>query len=130
MDLAAIDPNNLSSLSDEEFTAIANQLLQRQALDRQQNALRYYQPVSDKARQIHTCTKKTIGVGEAMAQFKTESCLVEMVIRATGQVPLSLRDVYPMQTAGTLACRLVCESLTTTLALSSSPNCSGGDGAA
>ena len=49
MDLAAIDPNNLSNLSDEEFTAIAQQLLQRQALDRQQNALRYYQPVSEKA---------------------------------------------------------------------------------
>ena len=63
MDLAEIDPSSLAELSDEEFTAIANQLLQRQALDRQQNALRYYQPVSDKARQIHTCTKKTIGVG-------------------------------------------------------------------
>ena len=117
MDLAAIDPNNLSSLSDEEFTAIANQLLQRQALDRQQNALRYYQPVSDKARQIHTCIKKTIGVGGGNGSSKTESCLVEMVIRATGQVPLSLRDDYPMhKLRGPIACRLVCESLTTTLA--------------
>lgn len=117
MNLAEIDPNSLSSLSDEEFTAIAQQLLQRQALDRQQNALRYYQPVSDKARQIHTCTKKTIGVGGGNGSSKTESCLVEMVIRATGQVPLSLRDDYPMQKLrGPIACRLVCESLTTTLA--------------
>lgn len=117
MDLAAIDPSSLSELSDEEFTAIAQQLLQRQALDRQHNALRYYQPVSEKARQIHTCTKKTIGVGGGNGSSKTESCLVEMVIRATGQVPLSLRDDYPMhKLRGPIACRLVCESLTTTLA--------------
>ena len=117
MDLAAIDPNNLSNLNDEEFTAIAQQLLQRQALDRQQNALRYYQPVSEKARQIHTCTKKTIGVGGGNGSSKTESCLVEMVIRATGQVPLSLQHDYPMhKLRGPIACRLVCESLTTTLA--------------
>ncbi|MBK7421595.1 MAG: hypothetical protein IPJ44_20840, partial [Nitrospira sp.] len=111
------DPSSLSALSDEEFTAIAQQLLQRQALDRQQNALRYYQPVSEKARQIHTCIKKTIGVGGGNGSSKTESCLVEMVIRATGQVPLSLQHDYPMhKLRGPIACRLVCESLTTTLA--------------
>lgn len=116
MDLHEIDPNNLQNLSDEDFTAIANTLLQRQALDRQQNALRYYQPVSDKARQIHTTVKKTIGVGGGNGSSKTESCLVEMVIRATGQVPLSLRHDYPMsKLRGPIACRLVCESLTTTL---------------
>jgi hypothetical protein len=47
---------------------------------------------------------------------KTDSCLAELVIRCTGQIPLSLQDCYPRQKLrGPINCRVVVESLTTTL---------------
>lgn len=47
---------------------------------------------------------------------KTESCLVEMLICATGVVPLSLKDDIDMaKFRGPMNCRVVCQSLTTVL---------------
>ena len=119
MDLNALlqtDPDSLDALSDDEFLAFGQQLLQVRAEDRQANQLLYYKPVSAKAKQIHDCTKKTIGVGGGNGSSKTETSLVELVIRATGQIPFSLRDDYPRtKLRGPIQCRVVCESLTTTL---------------
>lgn len=114
--LTQVDPSAVSNLSDEQLEALTRQLLDAQAYDRQINQLRYYQPVSAKSRLIHLCTKKTIGVGGGNGSSKTETSLVEMVIRATGQIPLSLRAEYPRaKLRGPIQCRVVCESLTTTL---------------
>ncbi len=116
MELTEIDPSHLGNMSDEELEAIGQALLQRQAQDRQVNALRYYQPVSDKSRRIHLCTKSTIGVGGGNRSGKSETSLVELVIRTTGQIPLSLQHDYPREKLkGPIPARLVCESLTTTL---------------
>ncbi len=87
-----------------------------QAQDRQTNQLRYYQPVSAKARAIHLSTARTIGVGGGNGSSKTDTNLCDMVIRATGQIPLSLKDSYPREKLrGPINCRIVVESLTTTL---------------
>ena len=109
-------PPDLSRVSDEELQRLLSGVLHLQATERQQNQLRYYQPVSPKAASIHACTKTTIGIGGGNGASKTDTALVEMVIRATGQIPLSLHDTYPREKLrGPIACRMVCESLTTTL---------------
>lgn len=47
---------------------------------------------------------------------KTETVLVEMCIRATGIIPLSLRDVWPREKfRGPINCRVVVQGFTTTL---------------
>lgn len=116
MELTEIDPSHLGVMTDAELEAIGQALLQRQALDRQVNALRYYQPVSEKSRRIHLCTKSTIGVGGGNRSGKSETSLVELVIRTTGQIPESLKGDYPRdKLRGPIPARLVCESLTTTL---------------
>lgn len=109
-------PQDLASLSDTDLQALANDLLALQYKDRQENALLYYQPVSDVAKQVHASTTRTIGIGGGNGSSKTETALVELLIRATGVIPFSLRGVFPREKLrGPIACRVVCESLTTTL---------------
>ena len=103
-------------MSDHALLDVANDLLQLQQQDRQLTQLRYYQPVSDRAKKIHLSIARTIGIGGGNGASKTESALVEMCIRATGVIPLSLKDEYPREKLrGPIQCRVVCESLTTTL---------------
>jgi len=122
MDLTALDQlqgltaDSLAMLSDAEMLTLTNQLLQVQALDRQTNQLKYYLPVSETATAIHRSTKRIIGVGGGNGSSKTDSCLVELCIRATGEIPLSLRDSYPREKLrGPINCRVVVESITNTL---------------
>ena len=116
MEALQANPTDLVGYSDEALLALTRDLLTLQEKDRQENQLRYYQPVNDTAKGLHTSLEKTIGVGGGNGSSKTDSCLVEMVIRATGQVPVSLRDCYPpAHLRGPITCRVVCESLTTTL---------------
>lgn len=115
--LTKFDPSNVALLDDEDLVHMAQQMLEIQAFERQSNQLRYYQPVSPIAKSVHLDTSSTIGIGGGNGSSKTETALVEMVIRATGQVPISLQDSYPRtKLRGPIACRVVCESLTTTLA--------------
>ena len=114
LDTLAVD--TLHRLDDQELLTLASQLLDLQAQDRQYNQLRYYQPVSERAKQIHLSTARTIGVGGGNGSSKTDSCLVELIIRCTGQIPLSLQNCYPREKLrGPINCRIVVESLTTTL---------------
>lgn len=114
--LNAVEPATLKHLSDDALLKLASQLLEVQSHDRQENQLRYYKPVSPLARQVHTSTCKTLGIGGGNGSSKTDSALAELVIRATGQIPLSLKEDYPREKLrGPIACRVVCESLTTTL---------------
>lgn len=110
------DLKDLSTLSDQELLGLANEFLEVQAYDRQVNQLRYYLPVSDKAIGIHCSKAKVLGVGGGNGASKTDTALVEMVIRATGQIPQSLREVYPKdKLRGPINCRVVVESITNTL---------------
>ena len=114
--MATLTPDGIAALDDDALVALTAQLVALQAQDRQVNQLRYYQPVSDKARRIHLSCARTIGVGGGNGSSKTDSSLVELVIRATGQIPLSLQDSYPREKLrGPIQTRVVVESLTTTL---------------
>jgi hypothetical protein len=116
MSLLETNPDSLVSLSDSDLVGLAQQILSIQDQDRQANQLRYYQPASLIAGRVHTSTAKTLGIGGGNGAGKTDHALAEMIIRATGQIPLSQLDTYPRQKLrGPIACRVVCESLTTVL---------------
>ena len=115
--LSQVESIDFASLSDEHLQRLAQEALELQQHDRQVNQLRYYQPVSQVARDVHTSTCKIIGIGGGNGASKTDTALVEMVVRCTGQIPLSLKETYPVEKLkGPINCRVVCESLTTTLA--------------
>lgn len=112
----SLTQNDVSRMSREKFRALAARLVDMQQMDRKENALLYYKPVTDVAKQIHLSKAQTIGVGGGNGSSKTESCLVEMVICATGIVPYALRDEWDYDKfRGPIHCRIVCESLTNVL---------------
>lgn len=116
LDLLTVNSSNLSNLSTAELEELANYVLDLQARDRNINQLKYYVPVSEKARQVHMCTRTTIGIGGGNGSSKTTCALADLVIRATGQLPLSLRSDYPLEKfRGPINTRIVVESITTTL---------------
>ena len=107
----------LQTLSDAELLAAAAQVVELQKTDRQENQLRYYVPANDTIGQLHVSLAKTIGIGGGNGAGKTDHALVEVVIRATGQIPDSLKSIYPRsKLRGPIRGRVICESLTTTLA--------------
>ena len=114
--LAGLDADTVAALSDEDLLALAQDVIALQAQDRHVNQLRYYHPVSPKAIRIHTSQAKILGIGGGNGSSKTDSALVELVIRATGQIPLALQDTYPRsKLRGPINCRVVVESITNTL---------------
>ena len=114
--LAGLDAETVAALSDADLLALAQDVIALQAQDRHVNQLRYYHPVSAKAVQIHTSQAKILGIGGGNGSSKTDSALVELVIRATGQIPLALEATYPREKLrGPINCRVVVESITNTL---------------
>ena len=117
MDIANLDKHAISRLGQAQFKAVMAQILTMQETDRKEYALYHYQPVSEHARQIHLSEAQTVGVGGGNGSSKTESCLVEMIMCATGIIPDSLRDEPGIRARmrGPINCRVVCESLTNVL---------------
>jgi hypothetical protein len=117
MELSKLTPNDINKLPRDQFRALMQQLLTAQETDRKENSILYYRPVSDMAKQIHLSDAKMVGVGGGNGSSKTEACISEMVMCATGQIPMSLQgEIKPEdKLRGPVNCRIVCESLTTVL---------------
>jgi len=114
--LDQVTPDSIQNLSDAELIELANEFLEVQAYEKNVNQLKFYTPVSDKAREMHLSTARVIGIGGGNGSSKTTSALVDLIIRATGQLPLSLQADYPRSKfRGPINCRIVVESITTTL---------------
>jgi len=120
IDLNHLNMGEVKTLNREDFKLVMSDLLTEWAVDKKENAILHYKPVTDTARRIHTSTKQTIGVGGGNGSSKTETCFAEIVACATGCVPLSLRDDpnidWKKKLRGPIRVRVVCESLTNVLA--------------
>ena len=103
------------ALSDDEFRAEFGSFLSLAQEDRKTNQLRYYTPVSATSLAIHESRAKIIGIGGGNRSSKTTTMLVEMVMSMTGVYPDSLKHLARQKFRGPINCRLILESLTTTL---------------
>ncbi len=104
-----------SSLSDDAFRDMLADAITIQQEDRKQNQILFYQPASPKVQTVHACKAKIVGIGGGNGSSKTESMLVDMVMSMTGVFPYSQRHLIEQKFRGPINCRLVVESLTTTL---------------
>lgn len=115
LDLAS-DGAALKSLTDDDLTEAVRGLLALQDQDRRENQILFYRPASARAALVHKSRARIIGIGGGNGSSKTETALVELVALATGIVPHSCRaDIIP-KFRGPVQCRVVVESITTTLA--------------
>ena len=120
-DLLSLPPREarhiLANMHQDEFRIVVGRVLEEQKRQRRENQILYYKPVSPHAEQIHLSKAQTVGVFGGNRSSKSDSCLAELSMCCTGVIPLSLCDkIDPKEKLrGPVSCRVVVESLTTTL---------------
>lgn len=115
LDVRQLRSGDIKRLSDEAFSLVVEQILEIGQADRAENQLLYYHPVSDRAELIHKSRAKVIFASGGNGSSKTETCLVELVACATGIFPECLNTWFLGKFRGPISCRVIVESLTTTL---------------
>ena len=106
---------DLACLSDDDFRAQFADILTLAQNDRRENQLVLYRPASPTAMAIHEATAHVLGIGGGNRSGKTEIQLVEIAMAMTGVFARLLAHLRHQKFRGPINCRLVVESLTTTL---------------
>ena len=106
---------NLAALSDDEFKAKFAEILALAQNDRRENQLFSYKPVSPTIMAIHESKAQVLGIGGGNRAGKSDVSLVELVMAMTGVIPTLLKHLAKQKFRGPVNCRVVLESLTTTL---------------
>ena len=114
-DISALLHDDVGGMSDEELRKALAGLVTVAQEDRKTNQILWYRPVSPKAQSFHDSQARVNAIGGGNGSGKSESALVEMVMCATGVFPYSQRHLINQKFRGPISCRLVVESLTTTL---------------
>ena len=105
----------LDSLSREQTIELAIANEKRKAALLKAEPILFYRPTSPRAIELHLAVEKQVLATGGNRSSKTDTALADLVICMTKIVPISLRDVYPMQKIQCpMRARIVCESLTTT----------------
>lgn len=111
-DLTGFADKDLSLLSNDDFSDLVTSIIAIQADDVKENQIKYYQPVSPKAKAIHFLTSDTVGIGGGNGSSKTETSFAEMVMCATGIFPdwaLSemSKEMIKAKAPGPMQCRVI-----------------------
>ena len=114
-DLTEVNTGDIAGLSNEELRALAAEFLGAQGELRRECAIRYYQPVSERAMAVHQSTAFYVGIGGGNRGSKTTTAIAEAVALATGIIPEGLEDVFRPKFRGPIKIRMIVESHTTTL---------------
>ena len=117
--LPELNPHAIAKLPADKFRAVLSQFLGVYSSDRRENQLLYYQPNSDRQREVHLSTAKILGVGGGNRSGKTESIMAELAMLSTGIFPITEDDELSQalrgKFRGPINIRVVVESLTTVL---------------
>ena len=115
LDVRSLRAGEIKGLSDEAFQIVLQEVIKIGKADRAENQLLYYQPVSDRAELIHKSRAKVVFASGGNGSSKTETCLVDLIGCATGVFPEVLNTWFLGKFRGPFTCRVIVESLTTTL---------------
>lgn len=113
--LLKLDGPALSKLSNAALADMLTGVLDLQQADRRENQILFYKPTSPRAALVHKSRARIVGIGGGNGSGKSEVALVEVVGLATGTFPQDFREDFAAKFTGPVACRVVVESLTTTL---------------
>lgn len=113
-DPTRLAPEDVEGLSDDALRHLLSDVIAIQAEDRKESQILYYQPASNECRRVHQTDARYIGIGGGNGSSKTDTSLVEIIACCTGVIPLSVPEIR-RHFRGPINCRIVVESLTTTL---------------
>lgn len=108
-------PPDLQLLSDDELRELAARVVDLSYEDRRRNQILTYKPASARCQLAHDSKARVLGIGGGNGSGKSESMIVDMIMSATGIFPHSQRHLIEQKFRGPIPCRMVVESLTTTL---------------
>lgn len=106
---------DFSGLTDDEFRAQLAQVLSLSQRERQENQIKYFEPVSEISKRIWESDAQTIGAGGGNRSGKTDQSLAFLVACATGVFPDGFKHLIPKRFKGPIRVRVICDDLTTTL---------------
>tara|TARA_R110000796_G_scaffold252500_1_gene387166 strand:- start:13281 stop:14978 length:1698 start_codon:yes stop_codon:yes gene_type:complete len=121
---------DLAGMSDEDFNKLFIEFTTATELDRKENQIEYYKPVSEDGMRIHMTPADLVGIGGGNGSGKSESVLAEMIMCATGIFPQHLKDKLSKQygpnwwkakSPGPMNCRVIIASLTAMLEMTFLP---------
>lgn len=115
LDLSAIDPAGLSALSDDDLHALVAEATAAAQVDRRENQIEFYRPVSAEALRIHLSSAEVMGVFAGNRAGKTDTMFAEAAMLATGAWPAELDEAMRAKFRGPVKVRIDLQSLTTTL---------------
>lgn len=115
MDLARIDPRDVSSFTDDELRDVMQALVEPLADDRKETQILYYQPASDAAGKMHFSQARVVGIGGGNRASKSDTILADITALGTGVFPQWNPEPFRERFQGPINIRIVCESLKTTL---------------
>jgi len=110
-----LDAQTLSKMSREDFTRLASLAVDRMAMARKETQILFYEPASENAAEVHQSPARVLGVFGGNRSSKTETVLAQIIMLACGMWPDKYDDWFRPKFRGPVSCRLIVESLTTTL---------------
>lgn len=114
-DINKLSDDEIDKIPVAERIALAHQVEQQRNQLRQEEAILYYKPVGEDARNFHLSNAAQRLLIGGNGSSKSETQLVDLVIEMTGIIPLSLKDIYPKERLRPpIAARLIVKSLTST----------------
>ena len=118
-EIAALSPQELETKARENpawFKEVERLFSLAATEDQKEVQLHYFTPSNPMALPAHLSTARELVLCGGNRSTKTTTALVELAIRATGHIPASLLDIYPLEKLhGPIRARIVCASLTDTL---------------
>jgi len=117
VDLSRLSGRDLLKLPNSTFRFVAEEALKLAEQDRRENNLLYYRPAHEACWGVHESTARVIGVGGGNGSSKSETVLAHIIMLATGVIPQEerIRAAMMPKFRGQVNCRVIVESLTTTL---------------
>ena len=117
VDFSRLTAKQVNTLPNETFRYVMQEVLKLAQDDRRENNLLYYAPAHDACWQIHESNADVVGAGGGNGSSKTESVIAHIMMLATGVIPDEprIRKAMLPKFRGPVNCRVIVESLTTTL---------------
>ena len=118
-DALALSRTDVVKMTDDQFRLVLARALEAQQEDRKENQLLYYRPVSEQAVDFHRSQARFRCIGGGNGSGKSETSLAHLAMMMTGvisgQIDPETRKAVRSQFRGPVQCRIVLESLTTTM---------------
>lgn len=115
LDLSRLDSRAIRGLPNDQLGLVLQETLRLFETDRRENQIFFYKPTSEPVLELFSTDRKVIALGGGNGSGKTENALVYIIALATGMIPDSVTEDMKPKFKGPLKCRVVVESLTTTL---------------